>query len=134
MNPVQFYKCLSDETRLRLLLLIEHEQELCVCELTEAIDEIQPKVSRHLAQLRTCELLMDRRQGQWVFYRINPALPDWAKSVLAETLQSNQAFLAENISRLNQKGDRPTRAQACLPKSGSQRAAVRRRVTTRKAR
>ena len=63
MNPVQFYKCLSDETRLRCLLLIEQEGELCVCELTEALDEIQPKVSRHLAQLRKCELLIDRRQG-----------------------------------------------------------------------
>lgn len=115
MNPVQFYKCLSDETRLRLLLLIEHEQELCVCELTEAIDEIQPKVSRHRAQLRTCELLVDRRQGQWVFYRINPALPDWAKSVLAETLENNQVFLTENINRLNQMGARPVRAQACTP-------------------
>ncbi len=65
---------LSDETRLRCLLLIEHQQELCVCELMKAIDEIQPKVSRHLAQLRRCDLLVDRRQGQWVFYRINPAL------------------------------------------------------------
>lgn len=113
MNPVQFYKCLADETRLRCLLLIEHEQELCVCELTQAIDEIQPKVSRHLAQLRKCELLLDRRQGQWVFYRINPALPDWAKTVLTATLASNQPFLVHNMNRLNKMGDRPTRAQAC---------------------
>jgi ArsR family transcriptional regulator, arsenate/arsenite/antimonite-responsive transcriptional repressor len=113
VNPIQFYKCLSDETRLRCLLLIEHEQELCVCELMRAIDEIQPKVSRHLAQLRRCDLLLDRRQGQWVFYRINPALPDWAKTVLTQTLASNQVFLAKNIKRLNKMGDRPARAQAC---------------------
>ena len=113
MNPVQFYKCLADETRLRCLLLIEHEQELCVCELTEAIDEIQPKVSRHLAQLRQCGLLVDRRQGQWVFYRVSPELPDWAKTVLAETLESNQAFLADNLKRLGRMGDRPARAMAC---------------------
>ncbi|MCP5128061.1 MAG: metalloregulator ArsR/SmtB family transcription factor [Pseudomonadales bacterium] len=113
MNPVQFYKCLADETRLRCLMLIEHEQELCVCELTEAIDEIQPKVSRHLAQLRQCGLLVDRRQGQWVFYRVSPELPDWAKTVLAETLESNQAFLADNLKRLGRMGDRPARAMAC---------------------
>ena len=76
MNPIQFYKCLSDETRLRCLMLIENEGELCVCELTEALAESQPKVSRHLAQLRQCELLLDRKQGQWVYYRINPTLPD----------------------------------------------------------
>ena len=134
MNPIQFYKCLSDETRLRCLLLIEHEQELCVCELMKAIDEIQPKVSRHLAQLRKCRLLVDRRQGQWVFYRINPALPDWAKTVLAETLENNQVFLAENINSLKKMGDRPTRTQACLPKSVPRGTAPKRRVTTRKAR
>ena len=41
MNPLQLFKCLSDETRLRCMLLIQHEQELCVCELVEALDEIQ---------------------------------------------------------------------------------------------
>lgn len=113
MNPVQFYKCLSDETRLRCLLLVQQEEELCVCELTEALDEIQPKVSRHLAQLRKCELLVDRRQGQWIFYSINPALPEWAKSVLEETLQANQAFIAINMKNLGRMGDRPERALAC---------------------
>jgi ArsR family transcriptional regulator len=113
MNPVLFYKCLADATRLRCLLMIAQEEELCVCELTQAIDEIQPKVSRHLAQLRKCELLLDRRQGQWVFYRINPTLPDWAKAVLAATLANNQPFLAKNINRLNKMGDRPSRALAC---------------------
>ena len=113
MNPVQFYKCLSDETRLRCLLLILQESELCVCELTEALDEIQPKVSRHLAQLRKCGLLIDRRQGQWVFYRINPSLPGWAKTVLATTAKDNKVFLQENLGRLNKMGDRPERVKAC---------------------
>lgn len=113
MNPVQFYKCLSDETRLRCLLLIEQEKELCVCELTEALQEIQPKVSRHLAQLRTCELLIDRRQGQWVFYKINPALPDWAKKVLATSAKANGAFIEDNKKRLAAMGDRPERIKSC---------------------
>jgi len=113
MNPVQFYKCLSDETRLRCLMLIQRESELCVCELTEALVEIQPKVSRHLAQLRQCELLLDRKQGQWVFYRINPALPIWAKTVIEQTVQSNQAFLKENLANLTRMGGRPERIKAC---------------------
>jgi len=113
MNPVSFFKCLADETRLRCLLLIELEGELCVCELTEALQEIQPKVSRHLAQLRKCELLLDRRQGQWVFYRINPALPEWAQSVIAASALSNKAFLKENMKNLTGMGDRPERAKAC---------------------
>ncbi len=113
MNPLQFYKCLSDETRLRCLLLITHEEELCVCELTQALQDIQPKVSRHLAQLRQCDLLVDRRQGQWVFYRINPVLPEWAKQVLSITLESNHNLIADNIKSLCLMGDRPERNQAC---------------------
>jgi ArsR family transcriptional regulator len=113
MNPVQFYKCLSDETRLRCLLLIHQHEELCVCELMQALDEAQPKISRHLAQLKKSELLADRRQGQWVFYRINPSLPAWAKNVLSESCQANQAFLAPNESRLDSMGSRPERIQSC---------------------
>ena len=113
MNPVQFYKCLSDETRLRCLMLIEHHDELCVCELTEALQEIQPKISRHLAQLRQCELLIDRRQGQWIFYRLNPSLPVWAKAVLKQTTEANTAFLKDNLRNLNRMGDRPERSRIC---------------------
>ena len=113
MNPVQFYKCLSDETRLRCLLLIQQEGELCVCELTTALDDSQPKVSRHLAQLRKCELLVDRRQGQWVFYRINPTLPEWAKAVLATSADASASFLQFNHKRLTAMGDRPERIKSC---------------------
>ncbi|MDE1460793.1 metalloregulator ArsR/SmtB family transcription factor [Spartinivicinus poritis] len=113
MNPVQFYKCLSDETRLRCLMLIAQEGELCVCELTEALQEIQPKVSRHLAQLRQCNLLLDRRQGLWVFYRINPDLPSWAKVVLQQTTEANQGFLKANLQNLRKMGSRPERVSAC---------------------
>lgn len=113
MDPLQFYKCLADDTRLRCMLLVEHEQELCVCELTEALQEVQPKVSRHLAQLRKCDILVDRRQGQWVFYRMNPALPDWAKNVITETLAANSAFLKENLKHLNRMGERPERIEVC---------------------
>ena len=94
-------------------MLVEREVELCVCELTEALGESQPKVSRHLAQLRQCELLVDRKQGQWVYYRINPALPDWAKTVLLQTNTANKAFLKENLENLSRMGDRPNRIASC---------------------
>ena len=113
MNPVQFYKCLADETRLKCVLLIEHEDELCVCELIEALQEIQPKISRHLAQLRQCGLLVDRRQGKWIFYRINPALPEWSKKIITETTLSNSVFLKDSLSNLRDMGDRPERMAVC---------------------
>lgn len=113
MKPLSLYKCLSDETRLRCVMLIQQEGELCVCELMAALGDSQPKVSRHLAQLRKCGLLQDRRQGQWVFYRISPQLPAWAQQVLALTTASNGAFIQADLEQLQRMGQRPLRAQAC---------------------
>ncbi len=77
-----FFKALSDGTRLRLLLLLQDEESLCVCELVHALDTHQPLVSRHLAQLRDMGVVEDERRGQWVYYRLSPGLPDWAEAVL----------------------------------------------------
>lgn len=113
MTPLSFFKALADDTRMRSLLLIQAESELCVCELMAALNEIQPKVSRHLAQLRKLGLLVDRRQGQWVFYSINPELPGWANEIL-QTLANNEAeVIGGNLINLEQMGDRPERVKHC---------------------
>ena len=75
IEPAQFFKCLSEELRLNTVLLIFNEGELCVCELMEALKVTQPKLSRHLAQLRSCGILNDTRKGQWVYYSISKNLP-----------------------------------------------------------
>jgi len=113
LNPAVVFKCLSDETRARATLLIAREGELCVCELVCALDDSQPKISRHLAQLRGCGLLLDRRQGQWVYYRLNPDLPAWVRDVLQTTLAANADWLKDNSTRLNAMGDRPLNTAAC---------------------
>ena len=82
MNQTDFFKCLSDPTRLDILKLVLAKQNICVCALTEALNLSQPKISRHLALLRNLSVLLDQRQGQWVYYRLNPDLPEWAVSVL----------------------------------------------------
>jgi len=71
--------------RLRALMLLVQEGELCVCELTHALDVSQPMISRHLAQLRQAGVVRDRREGLWVHYSVSPELPDWARRVLEET-------------------------------------------------
>ncbi|MAM89258.1 MAG: transcriptional regulator [unclassified Hahellaceae] len=113
MSPPELFKCLADETRVRIVLLVARESELCVCELTEALEVSQPKISRHLAQLRACQLLEDRRQGQWVYYRLHPQLPEWARAVVKVTGQANTDWLMETAGRLAQMGDRPTRVARC---------------------
>ena len=85
IKPSQFFQLLSDETRLRSLLLMCQEGELCVCEFTHTLDVSQPKISRHLASLRDAGVVLDRRQGQWIYYQLHPNLPEWARRVIEIT-------------------------------------------------
>jgi ArsR family transcriptional regulator len=64
------FKALSDDTRLRILKLLE-SGELCVCDIMAALDKIQPKVSFHLGVLKKANLLKGRKQGKWMHYRID---------------------------------------------------------------
>lgn len=93
MSPLVFFKCLAEDTRLKSLLLIFQHQELCVCDLQQALQLSQPKVSRHLAELRKCELLMDERRGKWVYYRLHPELPSWARQILQQTAAHHPDYL-----------------------------------------
>lgn len=67
---LRIFKALSDETRLRILKLLE-EGELCVCDIVSALDMVQPKVSFHLNVLKEAGFLKDRKQGRWTHYGIN---------------------------------------------------------------
>lgn len=107
IGPVQFFKCLSDETRLGLTLLIQREGELCVCELMEAMQQSQPKISRHLAQLRNCGILDDTRRGQWVFYAMHPDLPEWALEILNQSGPAYGKTLEQYLKQLHRMADRP---------------------------
>jgi len=62
---------LADPTRLRLIRLLQ-QGELCVCELVDALQMPQYKVSRHLRRLRATRIVEARRDGRWMHYRINP--------------------------------------------------------------
>ena len=107
-----FFKALADPTRLRVLMLLAREGELCVCELTHALAEIQPKISRHLGLLRTAGLVLDRREGQWIHYRIHPRLPVWMAEVLARTAAANrraEPFVAD-LRTLRSMANRPDKA------------------------
>ncbi|MBF0308686.1 MAG: metalloregulator ArsR/SmtB family transcription factor [Magnetococcales bacterium] len=114
MTPDALLKTLVDETRLRCLLLLLEERELCVCELGHALEEIQPKISRHLALLRKEQVVQDRRAGQWVYYRLHPELPDWAMTVLQALARGGRetAFFRQDHQRLLHMKDRPDR---CAP-------------------
>ncbi|MCW8932580.1 MAG: metalloregulator ArsR/SmtB family transcription factor [Gammaproteobacteria bacterium] len=106
------FSALSNEIRLRCLMLLQLEGELCVCELTHALDLSQPMISRHLALLRKTGLVNDRRAGQWIYYRINPELPAWALTVLDATSQANQTIspFCDDLNVLDNMPNRPDSA------------------------
>ena len=113
ITPTEVFKSLADETRVRAILLIAEQGELCVCELMCALGDSQPKISRHLAQLRSNGLLLDRRQGQWVYYRLNPSLPEWVQVMLRSAVDSNTEWLSPDALRLAEMGERPQSPAAC---------------------
>ncbi|SEA75528.1 transcriptional regulator, ArsR family [Desulfuromusa kysingii] len=63
------FKALSDETRLRIIALLSYS-ELCVCDLMAVLQLPQSTVSRHLAYLKSVEMVDDRREGVWMYYRL----------------------------------------------------------------
>lgn len=105
----ELFHLLSDDTRLRSLLLMQAEGELCVCELMHALDVIQPKISRHLALLRDAGVVSSRRQGQWIYYQLEPELPEWAREVISQTVQamSDTSPYAEDRAALATMTNRP---------------------------
>jgi ArsR family transcriptional regulator len=81
-----FFKVLSDETRLRCLILIFENYEICVCELMHALALPQSKISRHLSLIKLNGLINQRREGQWVLYSINPNMSKFKINIIKATI------------------------------------------------
>ncbi|NCA71772.1 MAG: ArsR family transcriptional regulator [Sphingobacteriia bacterium] len=97
--PTAFFAALANDTRLRCLVLLAQQRELCVCELTYALRLSQPHISRHLASLRENGIVADRRTGLWVHYRIAEDLPEWCHGVVAQTAASLTAIAPFDADR-----------------------------------
>ncbi|HEY0307368.1 MAG TPA: metalloregulator ArsR/SmtB family transcription factor [Acidobacteriaceae bacterium] len=96
-NVERFFQALGDMTRLRLLNLMR-EQETCVCYFVEILGQPQPKISRHLAYLRSAGIVAARREGKWMHYRIVTPAHSGAEQILQQTLawmKEDRAMLAD---------------------------------------
>lgn len=96
-----FFQALADETRLRLLNLMEGK-EICVCYFVEILDQPQPKISRHLAYLRRAGIVAARREGKWMHYRITTPPHAGAARLLSQTLEllDHEKTMQNDRSRL----------------------------------
>lgn len=114
-DPQKLFSALADATRLRLLVLLTAEGELCVCELTHALKASQPKISRHLATLREMGLVADRRAGQWIYYRLRPGLPAWTQRILKDALagMTGTKLHVSDRQALKRMPNRPNAVRCC---------------------
>ena len=114
----RFFQALGDKTRLRLLNLMG-EQEICVCYFVEILAQGQPKISRHLAYLRRAGIVVARREGKWMHYRI--AMPQNAGAALV--LRQTLGWLKEDPAM---QADRARLAKACCSLTSLLRCRARR--------
>ena len=70
-RAVRLFHALSDSTRLSILRRLRLG-ERCVCDLTDALDAAQSRLSFHLKVLKDADLVVDRREGRWMYYTLNP--------------------------------------------------------------
>ena len=82
-NTASVFHALSDETRLSLLDQLKRGEQ-CVCELTEVMKAGQSRLSFHLKVLKDAGLLLDRREGRWMYYSINPEAIDQLEDLVNE--------------------------------------------------
>jgi ArsR family transcriptional regulator, arsenate/arsenite/antimonite-responsive transcriptional repressor len=105
------FKALSEETRLRILKLLERG-ELCVCDIVAALDMVQPKISFHLAALKEAGFITDRKQGRWTHYCLDDSdffrrslllsvLERIPKEAIADDRKKLEAFLQGKTSKDN---------------------------------
>lgn len=105
LSPEQIatvFNSLSDATRVRLLSLIVHNGETCVCDLVEATGLPQANVSRHLGTLRGAGLIKGRKEGLWVYYSAVKPEDEVSRQLLklAKSLSISSAELREDLAQL----------------------------------
>ncbi|WP_320818836.1 metalloregulator ArsR/SmtB family transcription factor [Thalassolituus sp.] len=112
MDSLMVCKALADDTRLCVLLLLLERGELCVCDLMDVLMLSQPKVSRHLAMLRSVGLVSNERRGQWIYYQLDPRLPVWVTALLQAAAQGYRARMQE-LTINSDNGGQPCCQTAC---------------------
>ena len=111
------FKALADVTRLRILGLLL-AGEVCVCDIHESLRLPQPTVSRHLAYLRRTGLVLTRRSGLWIHYRLAPAADPVTTAVLdavRHALTHMEAVQRDGVRLMKRTG-------CCVPAPTASRA------------
>lgn len=99
MKPHEHFKALADPTRIRITVLLSRG-ELCVCDVTAVLAVPQSTISRHMAKLKSSGMVIDRRAGKWVHYRLtSDLLPAGITAAVSENLSELEPYRSD-LTRL----------------------------------
>jgi len=100
----EYFKALGDETRLRILyLLIRADSELCVCELTDTLEIPQYNISKHLKILKNAGLVVERKEGRWVNFRLKNDNDIFTQSILKAISGIPHSLLSKDMKELGKR-------------------------------
>ncbi len=94
--PLAVLTAVAEATRLAAIRILADGQEHCVCDLMKRLEVTQSRMSRHMQTLKQAGLVVDRRDAQWVRYRLNPDLAPAIRAILAAVLAA--AAIDERIA------------------------------------
>jgi len=112
---VQVFKALAEESRVRILYLMFHKNEMCISDLELVLGYTQAKTSRHISYLRNAGIVVPRKVDQWVFYSIKEEVTDLVK-VLMEYF-SKDHNLSEDLEKYTDLFERKELAKNKLIKN-----------------
>lgn len=122
-QPLEILKSLSDMNRMRIVAALSRYDELCACQITELLQVTGATASRHLSVLQNAGLLKSRKEGRWIYYRLDP--PDGTNAVFqwleesfstSDELLLDQTTLDQIVSVTREDLCRKQRGEACCPK------------------
>ena len=100
---VEILKSLADENRLRLFYLLAYD-EFCVCEIEVFLNMSQSNVSRHLSKLKSCGIIVSKKEAQWVHYRVSSQFKAQYSGLVDDILgnASSMQIIKEDANRVEQ--------------------------------
>ena len=100
---IKVFKSISDITRLRIIKILQEKDELCVCEIVQALDISQTRASRNLGILKNAGFVVDRRDGLWIYYSINKEMSNQYHmqiNILIKDWLNNEKIVQKDKERL----------------------------------
>jgi ArsR family transcriptional regulator, arsenate/arsenite/antimonite-responsive transcriptional repressor len=100
-KPLNIAKALADGNRMRVIGALIENDELCVCQITEMLRLAAATVSRHMSILQNARLVQSRKQGRWVYYRLESSFPGMLRQWLMESISNSPEVTADRHNLLS---------------------------------